>query len=104
MLAQALGGSGDTLDNLFTITQNPTNSPHMRDLELQIRDAVRGAPGHPGEIVQYSVYLEYTDDAKTSVPKWITMEADGDRGFQLRADLENPDHAAQQIRRRSGIE
>ncbi|MFE4674503.1 DNA/RNA non-specific endonuclease [Streptomyces sp. NPDC056723] len=41
MLAQALGGSGGTLDNLFTITQNPKNSPHMRDLELQIRDAAR---------------------------------------------------------------
>ncbi|WP_328541835.1 DUF6531 domain-containing protein [Streptomyces sp. NBC_00371] len=104
MLAQALGGSGDTLDNLFTITQNPTNSPHMRDLELQIRDAARTTAGHPGEIVQYSVYLEYTDDKKTSVPKWITMEADGDGGFQLRSDFENPDHAAQQIRRRSGIE
>ncbi|MFD0391843.1 DNA/RNA non-specific endonuclease [Streptomyces nogalater] len=104
MLAQILGGSGDTLDNLFTITQNPTNSPHMRDLELQIRDAVLGSDDRPGEIVQYSVYLEYTDDEKTSVPKWITMEADGNRGFHLTADLENPDHAAQQIRRRDGIE
>ncbi|WP_326710020.1 hypothetical protein OG758_12300 [Streptomyces sp. NBC_01474] len=62
------------------------------------------AGAHPGEIVQYSVYLEYTDDKKTSVPKWITMEADSDGGFQLRSDFENPHHAAQQIRRRSGIE
>ncbi|MFD3481024.1 hypothetical protein [Streptomyces sp. NPDC058695] len=47
---------------------------------------------------------EYTDDKKTSAPKWITMEAGGESGFQLRADFENPDHAAQQSRRRSGIE
>ncbi|MEV5348573.1 hypothetical protein [Streptomyces achromogenes] len=76
----------------------------MRDLELQIRDAVLGSDDRPGEIVQYSVHLEYTDDEKTSAPKWITMEADGNRGFHLTADLENPDRAAQQIRRRDGIE
>ncbi|ELS58533.1 RHS repeat-associated core domain-containing protein [Streptomyces viridochromogenes] len=103
MLANRLGGSGDTLDNLFTITQNPTNSPHMRDLEASIYDAVKGPNGNDGEIVQYSVYLEYTDDRKDSVPKWITMEADGNRGFSLRADFENPDHAAQQVRRSRGI-
>jgi hypothetical protein len=32
------------------------------------------------------------------------MEADGNRGFHLTADRENPDHAAQQIRRSDGIE
>ena len=101
MLANMLGGSGDTLDNLFTITQNPTNSPHMRDLEQSIHDAVKK---DDGEIVQYSVYLEYTDSNKDSVPKWITMEADGNKGFRLSADLENRDHAAQQIRRQRGIE
>ncbi|MFI9255262.1 hypothetical protein [Streptomyces sp. NPDC053069] len=92
------------MDNLFTITQNPANSPHMRDLELEIRDAVLGKGLRKGEVVQYSVHLEYTDDKKTSVPKWITMEADGHRGFHLAADFVNPDHAAQQIRRRNGIE
>ncbi|UQA92762.1 RHS repeat-associated core domain-containing protein [Streptomyces halobius] len=101
LLARMLGGSGDTLDNLATITQNPTNSPHMRDDEQDIYDAV--APDD-GEIVQYSVYLEYTDDNKHSVPKWIQMEADGNKGFKLEANLKNPDHAAQQDRRRRGIE
>ncbi|MFF8264258.1 putative T7SS-secreted protein [Streptomyces virginiae] len=102
MLAQMLGGSGDTLDNLFTITQNPTNSPVMRDLEKSIYNAVRGDPANnvPGQTVQYSVYLEYTDDLADSVPRWITMEADGRDGFTLRDDFQNPDHANQQLRRR----
>ncbi|MBT2492424.1 DNA/RNA non-specific endonuclease [Streptomyces sp. ISL-96] len=100
LLARMLGGSGDTLDNLATLTQNPTNSPDMRDLEQSIYNAV--SPDD-GEIVQYSVYLEYTDDNKDSVPKWIQMEADGNKGFKLEEALENPDHAAQQHRRRRGI-
>ncbi|MEU1800421.1 RHS repeat-associated core domain-containing protein [Streptomyces sp. NPDC019937] len=104
MLANRLGGSGDTLDNLFTITQNPTNTPDMSKVEDAIYRAVAGDParGIPGQIVQYSVYLEYTDDKKDSVPKWITMEADGDGGFHIRADFENPDHTEQQHRRRLG--
>ncbi|MFF4457878.1 RHS repeat-associated core domain-containing protein [Streptomyces goshikiensis] len=79
MLARMLGGSGDTLDNLFTITQNPTNTPHMRDLEFKIYDAVNGnaAQGVAGQTVQYSVYLEYTDDLPDSVPSRIYMQADG---------------------------
>ncbi|MGW3326271.1 DNA/RNA non-specific endonuclease [Streptomyces virginiae] len=101
MLAQMLGGSGDTLDNLFTITQNPTNTPVMRDLEKSIYDAVRGDPANniPGQTVQYSVYLKYTDSLPDSVPKWITMEADGKDGFILRDDFLHPEHANQQLRR-----
>ncbi|MFH9677387.1 RHS repeat-associated core domain-containing protein [Streptomyces sp. NPDC017405] len=104
MLAKVLGGSGDHPDNLFTITQRPTNSPEMRDLELQIRDAVRGSSDRPGEIVQYSVYLEYADNEATSVPSHVYMEADGSRGFRLDRNFPNPDQAAQLIRRRDGIE
>ncbi|MFI1838382.1 RHS repeat-associated core domain-containing protein [Streptomyces olivaceoviridis] len=104
MLAKVLGGSGDHPDNLFTITQRPTNSPEMRDLELQIRDAVRGSSDRPGEIVQYSVYLEYADNEATSVPSHVYMEADGSRGFRLDRNFPNPDQAAQMIRRRDGIE
>ncbi|MFE2595649.1 RHS repeat-associated core domain-containing protein [Streptomyces sp. NPDC059396] len=100
MLARMLGGSGDTLDNLFTITQNPTNSPDMRDLEQSIYNAV----SVDGETVTYNVYLEYTDDNKDSVPKWIQMEAYGDGDFSLDILLENPEHAAQQERRRRGIQ
>jgi hypothetical protein len=66
--------------------------------------AFGSAPRGPAPTVVSGVQLEYTDDEKTSVPKWITMEADGHRGFHLAADFLNPDHAAQQIRRRDGIE
>ncbi|MFI1794980.1 DNA/RNA non-specific endonuclease [Streptomyces olivaceoviridis] len=104
MLAKVLGGSGDHPDNLFTITQRPTSSPEMRDLELQIRDAVRGSSDRPGEIVQYSVYLEYADNEATSVPSHVYMEADGSRGFRLDRNFPNPDQATQMIRRRDGIE
>ncbi|MFD7705464.1 RHS repeat-associated core domain-containing protein [Streptomyces caelestis] len=106
MLARMLGGTGDHLDNLFTITQNPTNSPHMRDLEQQIYNAVAGDPARniAGQTVQYSVYLEYTDDRTDSVPSRIYMQADGSNGYSLDTDFANPDHAAQQNRRRLGIQ
>ncbi|MEO3978101.1 RHS repeat-associated core domain-containing protein [Streptomyces sp. CAU 1734] len=104
MLARMLGGTGDHLDNLFTITQNPTNSPHMRDLEQSIYNAVAGNPGNPGQTVQYSVFLEYTDNDPDSVPSRIYMAADGARDFHLDTDFANPDHIAQQNRRRLGIQ
>ncbi|MEU3774324.1 RHS repeat-associated core domain-containing protein [Streptomyces sp. NPDC032472] len=105
MLARMLGGTGDHPDNLFTLTQNPTNSPHMRDLEQMIYDAVAGDPANnvAGQTVQYSVYLDYTDDQKDSVPSRVYMQADGSNGFHMDTDFANPDHAAQQHRRRRGI-
>ncbi|MGP4002869.1 RHS repeat-associated core domain-containing protein [Streptomyces sp. 8N706] len=97
MLARMLGGSGDTLDNLFAITQNPTNSPRMRDFEQAVYDAVNDR----GEIVTYNVYLEYTDDKKDSVPVSIQLEASDRRGNTLvDTILENPAHEQQQRHRR----
>ncbi|MGW2404029.1 DNA/RNA non-specific endonuclease [Streptomyces sp. NPDC001739] len=84
LLANRLGGSGDTLDNLFTITQNPTNSPKMRDDEAKIYDAVAA-----GEKVTYNVYLEYANN-NAKIPKYIQLDAVGDRGFSLDVVLENP--------------
>ncbi|MFJ3926265.1 RHS repeat-associated core domain-containing protein [Streptomyces sp. NPDC090022] len=105
MLARMLGGTGDHPDNLFTLTQNPTNSPHMRDLEQMIYNAVAGDPANnvAGQTVQYSVYLDYTDDLPDSVPSHVFMQADGTDGFRMDTDFANPDHAAQQDRRRRGI-
>ncbi|MEV8365298.1 DUF6531 domain-containing protein [Streptomyces niveus] len=105
MLARMLGGTGDHLDNLFTITQNPTNSPLMRDHEQDIYNAVMGDPanGVPGQTVQYSVYLDYTDDIPTSVPSHIYLAADGSAGYHLDISFANPEHAEQQERRRRGL-
>ncbi|MET9622719.1 DUF6531 domain-containing protein [Streptomyces sp. NPDC006464] len=99
MLARMLGGSGDTLDNLFTITQNPTNSPDMRDWEQDIYNAVKKEG-----VVTYSVFLEYSDDQKDSVPKYIQLEA-YDRKGNVVVDtmLDNPAHEQQQQRRRRGL-
>jgi chloramphenicol 3-O-phosphotransferase len=96
MLARMLGGSGDTLDNLFTITQNPINSPEMRDHEQAIYNAVKDN----GEVVTYNVYLEYSDDLPDSVPKYIQLEAHGTKGFVLDQPLDNPAHEQQQRHRR----
>ncbi|WP_318036715.1 DNA/RNA non-specific endonuclease [Streptomyces chengmaiensis] len=97
MLARMLGGSGDTLDNLFTITQRPTNSPEMRDWEQALYNAVHD----DHKIVTYSVYLEYTDDAKDSVPKYIQLEAFDQHGNTLVGEmLDNPAHEQQQRHRR----
>jgi hypothetical protein len=78
----------------------------MRDLEQQIYNAVTGDPARnvAGRTVQYSVYLEYTDDRTDSVPSRISMRADGSNSSSLVTDLANPDHAAQQHRRRQGIQ
>jgi hypothetical protein len=49
-----------------------------------------------------NVYLEYTDDLKDSVPKYIQLEAEGNRGYKLDVPLTNPAHAQQQ-RHRQGL-
>ncbi|MEU8765019.1 RHS repeat-associated core domain-containing protein [Streptomyces sp. NPDC048659] len=98
MLANRLGGSGDTLDNLFTITQNPTNSPDMRHWEDQVYRAVAA-----GKIVTYNVYLDYTDDLPDSVPKYIQLEAHDQHGNLIfDQPLTNPAHGQQQ-RHRLGL-
>ncbi|MFJ3786848.1 DNA/RNA non-specific endonuclease [Streptomyces sp. NPDC090093] len=102
LLARMLGGSGDTLDNLFTITQNPTNSPVMRDLEQAIYNEVKSPTGG---VVTYNVYLEYTDDRKDSIPKYIQLEALDKKGNIIVDEyLTNPAHEQQQQqRRRRGV-
>ncbi|MER5312847.1 RHS repeat-associated core domain-containing protein [Streptomyces sp. NPDC002773] len=94
MLARQLGGSGDHDDNLFTVSQNPTNTPKMSMFEQRVYNAV---DGH--DVVQYSVYLEYVNDDPDSPPKSIQLEAFGtkkDRDGKLLFDegtiLENPAH------------
>ncbi|MFG7946300.1 RHS repeat-associated core domain-containing protein [Streptomyces cacaoi] len=96
MLARMLGGSGDTLDNLFTITQSRTNTPEMSTLEQAVYDAVS-----EGKVVTYNVYLEYADELADSAPKWIQLEAFDQHGNRLFDDiLGNPAYEQQQRHRR----
>ncbi|MER5554685.1 DUF6531 domain-containing protein [Streptomyces sp. NPDC002793] len=94
MLANQLGGSGDEWKNLFTISQNPTNTPWMSMFEQRVYDAVAD-----GDVVTYNVYLEYVNDDPDSPPKTIHLEAFGHRkgpDGKLRFDQEeirsNPAH------------
>ncbi|MGW1281968.1 RHS repeat-associated core domain-containing protein [Streptomyces tsukubensis] len=101
MLANQLGGSGDHPNNLFTISQNPTNTPEMSMFEQEVYDAV-----DRGEIVTYNVYLEYVNDDPDSPPKYIQLEASGHRRdadgnllFDIEDFLTNPAHDEPRPRR-----
>ncbi|GAA0692758.1 hypothetical protein GCM10010193_54170 [Kitasatospora atroaurantiaca] len=87
LLAGRLGGRGtgkNARQNLVTLTQDPINTPLMRDLvEGPIYDAVKG-----GETVQYSVTPVY--EGSNPIPIELRMEAHGSQGFQLSAWLTNP--------------
>jgi hypothetical protein len=54
LIGNKLGGSGDDPDNLVTCIQTPTNTPNMRSLEMQVRDAVKAH-----QIVDYTVIPTY---------------------------------------------
>ncbi|MFF0659603.1 DNA/RNA non-specific endonuclease [Micromonospora tulbaghiae] len=83
LLARMLGGSGSRRSNLVTITQDPVNSPIMRDLEQQIYDAVKG-----GQTVQYTATAVYHGDS--AIPIGIRMQAHGNGGFRLNEYISNP--------------
>jgi hypothetical protein len=76
LLAAVLGGSNKDPRNFVTMHQY-ANTPVMRDFELQIRDAVKS-----GEIVQYRVTPHY--DGNSVIPKGVTLEAYGNKGFQFK--------------------
>ena len=95
ILARILGGSADMHENLFTITQNPANSPGVPDLEQAVHNEESD-----GKIVMYEVYPEYSDDQKDSVPKHIQLKAYEENGSVIvDTILDNPAHARQQQRR-----
>lgn len=86
LLANRLGGPGKgrlARHNLVTLTQNPVNTPVMRDLEGKVYDAVKG-----GQNVQYSVKPIYA--GTNPIPIKLEISAFGDRGFKLTNVLENP--------------
>ncbi|CAL9484958.1 RHS repeat-associated core domain-containing protein [Streptomyces sp. enrichment culture] len=85
LLADRLGGSGDLEENLVTLTQDPTNTPIMRDeIEKLVYEAV-----DKGETVTYEVRAHYPGPGDVA-PHQLSFRARGDRGFQLDRVLDNP--------------
>ncbi|WP_413757633.1 RHS repeat-associated core domain-containing protein [Streptomyces sp. MMBL 11-3] len=87
LLANTLGGAGkgpNAPHNLVTLTQNPTNHPHMYEMfEKPVADAARN-----GEIIQYTVTPIY--GGTNPVPIRLEFSAFGNRGFSLSGFLDNP--------------
>ncbi|MCX5441309.1 DUF6531 domain-containing protein [Streptomyces sp. NBC_00063] len=77
LLAAMIGGSNKDPRNFVTM-HSYANSPVMRQVELQVRNAARD-----GEIIQYSVTPIYADD-NAKIPLGVTIEAHGNNGFQMR--------------------
>ncbi|MFF2630905.1 DUF6531 domain-containing protein [Kitasatospora griseola] len=75
LLGAQLGGSNKDPRNFVTMHQY-ANTPIMRDLEGQIRAAVDN-----GEIIRYRVTPVY--DGNDLLPKGVTLEAHGNKGFQF---------------------
>ncbi|KPC78362.1 DUF6531 domain-containing protein [Streptomyces sp. NRRL S-4] len=77
LLAAMIGGSNKDSRNFVTM-HSYANSPIMRQVELQVRNAVRD----DGETIQYSVTPIYADN-NAKIPLGVTIEAHGDNGFQM---------------------
>jgi len=83
LLARMLGGNGRNRNNLVTMTQDPANSPVMRDFETEVYNAVAA-----GETVQYTSTAIY--NGEELVPIGIQLEAYGSNGFCLEVCIINP--------------
>lgn len=83
VMARNLGGAASSLDQVFTITQNPTNHPQMSGYEADVARRVR-----QGEVVDYFVRPLY--DAPNSAPSMILMSAQGSRGDFTPRLIPNP--------------
>jgi DNA-entry nuclease len=76
-----LGGLGERLENLTAIYRS-VNNGSMKRIEFMVRRAVRS-----GETVQYRVTPIFSGN--NLIPKYIKIEAKGDKGFQLGATFSN---------------
>ncbi|MEU5141710.1 DUF6531 domain-containing protein [Streptomyces sp. NPDC021139] len=87
LLANTLGGAGkgpNAPHNLVTLTQNPTNHPHMYEMfEKPVADAARN-----GEVIQYDVTPIY--GGTNPIPIRLEFSAVGNKGFSLSGWLDNP--------------
>ncbi len=81
--AKQLGGSGKTISDLVTLTQNPTNSSHMATFENEVMRRVRD-----GEVMEYFVKPLYHEGILP--PTSMLMLAYGSRGAPIARLVENP--------------
>lgn len=81
--AKQLGGTGEDMRNIVTLTQNPTNSSTMKRFENQVARKVRS-----GEIVEYFVRPLY--NSPHSAPSAILMMEQGSRGTGSATIIQNP--------------
>ena len=81
LLGAMLGGRGDIAGNLTPISESINNGP-MKSIEFQVRAAVEA-----GETVEYRVTPMF--EGNSEVPRYIKIEANGDKGFILTTTFEN---------------
>lgn len=81
--AKDLGGSGKKMQDIVTLTQTPTNSPHMRDFEQDVARRVRA-----GEVVEYSAAPLYSPGVLP--PSHMLLTAYGSRGAPVGRVIDNP--------------
>lgn len=77
------GGSGDDSRNIFTATQNPTNSSHMTKFDNRVKRRVR-----EGELIESSATPFYTPGILP--PSWILQTAYGPLGGPIAQLVRNP--------------
>ena len=83
IIAKQLGGSGGDIENLMTLTQNPTNSSHMHRFENKVARLAR-----KGDFVDYQVTPLYSDDfLPPSGALMVAMGSDGSRAARV---IQNP--------------
>jgi len=83
LLGNQLGGRGDKRENLVTLTQDPANSPQMRDFETEVARKVRS-----GEVVEYTARPLYSEGMLPPSAVWLT--AFGSRGAPTARLVHNP--------------
>lgn len=70
LIGKQLGGTGDKMENLVTLYQNPVNTPFMTKYENMVRKAADN-----GETIRYRVTPVYKEDEP--MPIAVDMEAKG---------------------------
>lgn len=83
IIGSQLGGSGRVIENLMTLTQNPTNSSHMRLFENMVARLARN-----GDVVDYQVMPLYSDGYLP--PSGVLMVAMGSKGSRAARVIQNP--------------